>query len=163
MTPTTSIYDLLNEVCDPEIPVLTILDLGIVRDVKVLNDQEIEIVITPTYSGCPAMDAIAFDIKLKMLAAGFKKINIVYTLSPAWTTDWMSESGKEKLKSYCIAPPQNITSRLNKLLFEEDDPVECPHCQSKHTKIISTFGSTACKALHQCLDCMEPFDYFKCH
>jgi ring-1,2-phenylacetyl-CoA epoxidase subunit PaaD len=157
------ILSLLEQVSDPEIPVLTIVDLGIVRDVNCINDDEVEITITPTYSGCPAMDAIAFDIKLKLLENGFKKVNILYSLSPAWTTDWMSESGKKKLQSYGIAPPQNITSRIEKLLFEEESNIECPRCHSAHTKLLSQFGSTACKALYQCIDCKEPFDYFKCH
>ena len=157
------IYSILAEVTDPEIPVLTILDLGIVRDVICTQDNDIEIIITPTYSGCPAMDAIAFDIKLKMVEAGFKHVKITYTLSPAWTTDWMTASGKQKLNEYGIAPPINVSSRMNKLLFDEDEHIPCPHCGSTHTKLLSEFGSTACKALHQCMDCKEPFDYFKCH
>ena len=157
------ILSLLEQVSDPEIPVLTILDLGIVRDVNCTNDQDVVITITPTYSGCPAMDAIAFDIKLKLIENGFEKVTIIYSLSPAWTTDWMSESGKKKLQSYGIAPPQNITSRIEKLLFEEENHIECPRCHSNNTKLLSQFGSTACKALYQCSDCKEPFDYFKCH
>jgi len=157
------IYSLLEQVCDPEIPVLTILDLGIVRDVICADDQEIEIIITPTYSGCPAMDAIAFDVKLKMLENGFNKVKITYTLNPAWTTDWMTESGKSKLKSYGIAPPQNISSRIDRMMFNEEQNIECPQCHSLNTKLLSEFGSTACKSLYQCNDCKEPFDYFKCH
>jgi ring-1,2-phenylacetyl-CoA epoxidase subunit PaaD len=157
------IYSLLEQVCDPEIPVLTILDLGIVRDVICADDQEIEIIITPTYSGCPAMDAIAFDIKIKMLENGFNKVKITYTLNPAWTTDWMTESGKLKLKSYGIAPPHNISSRMNRMMFNEEENIECPQCHSLNTKLLSEFGSTACKSLYQCNDCKEPFDYFKCH
>ena len=162
------IITVLEKVTDPEIPVLTIIDLGIVRDVICHEDEEVEIIITPTYSGCPAMDAIGFDIKLKLIEEGFKKIKITYTLSPPWTTDWMTESGKQKLKQYGIAPPQHISgsenkSRIDKLLFEEDEHIECPHCNSTNTRLLSEFGSTACKALHKCLDCKEPFDYFKCH
>jgi ring-1,2-phenylacetyl-CoA epoxidase subunit PaaD len=157
------IYSLLAEVTDPEIPVLTILDLGIVRDVICTQDNEVEIIITPTYSGCPAMDAIAFDIKLKMVEAGFTQVKITYTLSPAWTTDWMTEAGKQKLKQYGIAPPINVSTRTNKLLFDEDEHIPCLQCGSTNTKLLSEFGSTACKALHQCMDCKEPFDYFKCH
>jgi ring-1,2-phenylacetyl-CoA epoxidase subunit PaaD len=161
------IYELLQQVSDPEIPVLTILDLGIVRDV-VVHPDSIEIIITPTYSGCPAMDAIAFDIKLKMIEAGYTNVKITYTLSPAWTTDWMTEEGKHKLKAYGIAPPQQlsgekINSRLNALLFEEEQHIECPQCHSNNTKLLSQFGSTACKALYQCNSCKETFDYFKCH
>ena len=168
MTYTTKdIYDLLEQVTDPEIPVLSILDLGIVREVIIHPNETIEVIITPTYSGCPAMDAIATDIKFKLIEKGIKNVKVSYTLSPAWTTDWMTTAGKEKLKSYGIAPPQEITDRnsqrINKLLFAETEGIECPHCHSTNTKLISEFGSTACKALYQCQDCKEPFDYFKCH
>ncbi len=158
------IYSILQEVCDPEVPVLTILDLGIVRDIQ-FHEEEVEIIITPTYSGCPAMDAISVDIKLKLIEQGFKKVKVSYVLSPAWTTDWMSEEGKKKLQAYGIAPPQKITNntRLHKMLFEEEGHIECPQCHSLNTKMLSQFGSTACKALYQCNDCKEPFDYFKCH
>ena len=139
------------------------MDLGIVREIICTNDDAVEIIITPTYSGCPAMDAIAFDIKMKLMEAGYKQVKITYTLTPAWTTDWMSEEGKNKLKKYGIAPPQNISSRLKKLLFVEEKNIECPQCHSTNTKLLSQFGSTACKALYQCMDCKEPFDYFKCH
>ena len=161
------IYSLLEQVSDPEIPVLSVLDLGMVRDV-ICKEEEVEVIITPTYSGCPATDAIAFDIKLKLLENGYSKVKVTYTLTPAWTTDWMTEKGKIKLKEYGIAPPKNNTTnqkntRIHKMLFEEEDSIECPRCQSKNTVLLSLFGSTACKALHQCLDCKEPFDYFKCH
>jgi ring-1,2-phenylacetyl-CoA epoxidase subunit PaaD len=162
---TQKIYNILEEVCDPEIPVLSILDMGIVRDVIVSSDS-VEIVITPTYSGCPAMDAIAFDIKLKLAERGYTKVKVSYVLSPAWTTDWMTISGKNKLKEYGIAPPLDSVvnnDRLKKLLFEEEDNIICPRCNSSNTKLLSQFGSTACKALYQCNDCKEPFDYFKCH
>ncbi len=150
------IWEILQTVADPEVPVLTILDLGIVRDVKI-DDEVVEVIITPTYTGCPAMDMISMDIKLKLLENGFKKFKITSVLSPAWTTDWMSEVGKKKLKEYGIAPPH---SRAD----DTTDPIiECPQCNSTNTKLISQFGSTACKALYQCQDCKEPFDYFKCH
>ena len=118
------IYELLEQVSDPEIPVLTILDLGIVRDV-VIHPDNIEIIITPTYSGCPAMDAIAVDIKMKLIESGYKQVKVSYTLSPAWTTDWMTEEGKRKLKAYGIAPPQQLSSekknsRMHAMLFEEE-------------------------------------------
>lgn len=148
-----TIYSILETVCDPEIPVLTILDLGIVRDV-ILEGDEVEIVITPTYSGCPAMDAISMDIRMKLLEQGFKKIKIRSVLSPVWTTDWMSEDGKRKLKEYGIAPPQPATA---------GSTPPCPQCLSGNTVLVSQFGSTACKALYKCLQCQEPFDYFKCH
>ena len=152
------IWRLLEEVCDPEVPVLTILDLGIVRDVKV-NEERIEVIITPTYSGCPAMDAINIDIRLKLAEHEYKNVKITSVLSPAWTTDWMSEEGKQKLHAYGIAPPQYKIHNNN--LIEEN--IECPQCHSHNTKLLSQFGSTACKALYQCNDCKEPFDYFKCH
>jgi len=159
------IYSWLEQIADPEIPVLSILDLGIVRDIQVTNES-VDVVITPTYSGCPAMDAIAFEIRMKFLEHGVKNLNLSQLLSPAWTTDWMTAAGKEKLRAYGIAPPQRMTSnqsmRLQSLL-DEDPVVPCPQCQSADTREISRFGSTACKALYQCNDCKEPFDYFKCH
>jgi len=156
------IWKILGEVTDPEVPVLTILDLGIVREVKIDNEG-IEVIITPTYSGCPAMDAITIDIRLKLAEAGFKKVKITSILSPAWTTDWMSESGKQKLKAYGIAPPNKKQQVCNQELFAANEAIQCPHCDSYNTRRISEFGSTACKALYQCNDCKEPFDHFKCH
>jgi ring-1,2-phenylacetyl-CoA epoxidase subunit PaaD len=161
------IWQILASVCDPEIPVLSILDLGIVREVKIieglpkspLGDLGVQVFITPTYSGCPAMDAITIDIKLKLAEHGYKNVKIISVLSPAWTTDWMSEEGKQKLKAYGIAPPQYASNKINR----EEPQVECPQCHSHNTKLLSQFGSTACKALYQCNDCREPFDYFKCH
>ena len=149
------IWKLLEQITDPEVPVLTITDLGIVRDVK-LNGDEVEVIITPTYTGCPAMDMIAMNIKLALLENGYNKIKITSVLAPAWTTDWMTETGKQKLKEYGIAAP-------NKDFTIPADGVECPFCNSTNTKLISEFGSTACKALYQCNDCKEPFDFFKCH
>ena len=150
-----ALWDLLEQVPDPEIPVLSILDLGIVRDIK-LNEGFVEIIITPTYSGCPAMDAISMDIKLKLIEHGIKNFKITTVLSPAWTTDWMTEQGKIKLNKYGIAPPKRSSDI-------SDTPPICPQCKSADTKLLSQFGSTACKALYQCNDCKEPFDYFKCH
>lgn len=157
-----SILNILEDVCDPEVPVLSILDLGIVRDVRFTQEQ-VEIVITPTYSGCPAMDAISMDIRLKLLEHNYRNIKITHVLSPAWTTDWMSEKGKEKLKAYGIAPPNPKQVVCDTELFSREEAVQCPLCNSYHTKMISRFGSTACKALYQCQNCKEPFDYFKCH
>jgi ring-1,2-phenylacetyl-CoA epoxidase subunit PaaD len=157
-----NIWKILETVCDPEVPVLSILDLGIVRAVNI-NGDKIEIVITPTYSGCPAMDAINIDTRLKLLEHGYKNITITSVLSPAWTTDWMTESGKEKLKAYGIAPPNPIQNVCDTKLFAASEAIQCPLCNSYHTKLISQFGSTPCKALYQCQDCREPFDYFKCH
>ena len=156
------IWSLLQQVTDPEVPVLSVIDLGIVRDIKINND-ETEIAITPTYSGCPAMDVISMNIKMTLLEHGFKNIKIKTVLSPAWTTDWMSEEGKEKLRKYGIAPPNPKQQVCDAKLFEAGEAVQCPHCNSYHTKRISEFGSTACKSLYVCDDCKEPFDYFKCH
>lgn len=156
------ILSLLEQVPDPEVPVLSVIDLGIVRDVKINND-EAEIIITPTYSGCPAMDVISMEIKMILLEHGFKKVTITNILSPAWTTDWMSDTGKEKLRAYGIAPPNATQSVCDIKLFAAEEAVQCPHCESFNTRVISQFGSTACKALYQCNDCLEPFDYFKCH
>ena len=156
------IWKLLQEVNDPEVPVLSVIDLGIVRDVKINND-EVEIVITPTYSGCPAMDLISMNIKMALLEHGYKKIKITSVLSPAWTTEWMSEHGKEKLKAFGIAPPTAKQQVCHTELFHDSEAIQCPRCNSYNTRLISQFGSTACKALYQCNDCHEPFDYFKCH
>ncbi|MBA2250070.1 MAG: phenylacetate-CoA oxygenase subunit PaaJ [Chitinophagaceae bacterium] len=171
--PVQSIWQLLETVSDPEIPVLSIIDLGIVRDVLIvpsLNkeiENEVNVIITPTYSGCPAMDVISMNIRMALLQNGIKNFKITQQLSPAWTTDWMTENGKQKLKAYGIAPPQSrpgeTTERINKMFSNDEAFVECPQCNSKNTERISQFGSTACKALYQCLDCREPFDYFKCH
>lgn len=156
------IWSILEKVNDPEVPVLSVIDLGIVRDVK-LSDDEIEITITPTYSGCPAMDVISMNIKFALISHGYKNVKVKQVLSPVWTTDWMSEEGKQKLKEYGIAPPNPKQQVCNEQLFAADEGVQCPHCNSWHTHRISEFGSTACKALYQCDDCKEPFDYFKCH
>lgn len=157
-----NIWQLLSTVTDPEVPVLTIMDLGIVRDVK-LDEQQIEVIITPTYSGCPAMDMISMNIKLVLIEHGYNNVKVTSVLSPAWTTDWMSEEGKLKLKEYGIAPPNPKQQVCDDNLFAPHEAVQCPHCESWHTHRISEFGSTACKALYQCDDCKEPFDYFKCH
>lgn len=157
-----SIEKILESVLDPEVPVLSIVDLGIVRAIE-FEEEKIIIVITPTYSGCPAMDAIMLDIRLKMLDAGYKNIIIKNVLSPAWTTDWMSEAGKKKLMAYGISPPNPKQQFCGQDGYVKAVAVECPHCHSFHTKLVSEFGSTACKALYQCTDCKEPFDYFKCH
>lgn len=155
-----AVWNLLQEVCDPEVPVLTILDLGIVRQVEIQENEKLIITITPTYSGCPAMDTIKMQIRMILLANGYTNFQINTTLSPAWTTDWMTESGRNKLKAYGIAPPH--TAVYHPELFSET-PVTCPRCNSHNTHLISSFGATSCKSLYQCDDCLEPFDYFKCH
>jgi len=156
------IWSILETVMDPEVPVLSVTDLGIVREVK-FQDDEVEVVITPTYSGCPAMDMISMNIKMELISNGFKKVSVKQVLSPAWTTDWMSEQGRQKLKAYGIAPPNPRQQVCSNELFAPDEAVECPHCGSYHTHRISEFGATACKSLFRCDDCQEPFDYFKCH
>lgn len=158
------VYEWLGEVTDPEVPVLTILDLGIVRDVVVSGSEDqpvVTVVITPTYSGCPAMDAIALGIRMALAGRVGGAVNIEMRLSPAWTTDWMTEEGRQKLKDYGIAPPVRKSNEA-KDLFEED-MVECPRCGWVHTTLVSRFGPTSCKALYTCDNCKEPFEHFKCH
>ncbi len=159
------IYKILETVTDPEVPVLSIIDLGIIRDVIIhsSNEDDIEVIITPTYTGCPAMDMIAMNIKMALLEHGHKNVTIFKALSPAWTTDWMTEEGKQKLRAYGIAPPNPKQQVCNQELFTVNEAVQCPRCNSYHTHRISEFGSTPCKALYQCDECKEPFDYFKCH
>jgi ring-1,2-phenylacetyl-CoA epoxidase subunit PaaD len=152
-------WDAAASVVDPEIPVLTIADLGVLRDV-VLDGDQVEVAITPTYSGCPAMNMIALEIEVALERAGFPRPKVRTVLSPAWTTDWMSEEGRRKLHAYGIAPPQASSSR--RALFGEQ-AVVCPQCSSANTELLSEFGSTSCKALWRCRVCREPFDYFKCH
>jgi ring-1,2-phenylacetyl-CoA epoxidase subunit PaaD len=152
-------WDAAASVVDPEIPVLTIADLGVLREVTV-NDGCVEVAITPTYSGCPAMNMIGLEIELALQRAGFGNAKVRTVLSPAWTTDWMSEDGRRKLREYGIAPPLVAGSR--RALFGVEQ-VACPQCGSKDTEVLSEFGSTSCKALWRCKSCREPFDYFKCH
>ena len=147
----------LENVTDPEIPVLTISDLGILRDVTV-HDDTVEVTITPTYSGCPAMNMITLDIETALGRAGIKAR--ATRLSPAWTTDWLTDAARSKLAAFGIAPPEHTASR--RALFGEAHPA-CPLCGSADTELISEFGSTACKSLHRCRACREPFDAFKCH
>ena len=151
---------LLEQVTDPEIPVVSIRDLGILRNISV-DDGQVTVTITTTYSGCPAMSTIRADISQTLSQAGYEKIQVKQSLSPAWTTDWMTAQGREKLREYGIAPPQK-SSDGNCALISPGTAVVCPLCSSEHTECISEFGSTACKALYRCLDCAEPFDYFKC-
>lgn len=181
------IWDTLATISDPEIPVISILDLGIVRKIVlnidninhtfniedintmaqneqkycIINIQSIILDTTPTYSGCPAMGMIGVQIYMVLLALGFKDVKINTILSPSWTTDWLSETAKNKLKLYGIAPP-HAKARLQKWLFDTPS-VSCPFCDSNHTEMLAEFGSTSCKSLYRCKDCLEPFDYFKCH
>jgi ring-1,2-phenylacetyl-CoA epoxidase subunit PaaD len=155
------IWSLLEQVFDPEIPVLTVIDMGVVRDVR-QEEGQWHIDITPTYSGCPAMDMIAVEIKAVLQQHGYDPVQVHTILSPAWTTTWMSENGKRKLKAYGIAPPEGKVIDKS-VLFGDAKKIECPRCGSRETNLLSQFGSTACKALYQCSSCKEPFDYFKCH
>jgi len=147
-SPHQKIWSLLDQVFDPELPGLTIWDLGILQDV-LLAKEIYTIVITLTYSGCPAVDMITQDIQKVLAKHGFNQVKVIISLTPIWTTEMMSPAGKKQLQTLNIVPP------------EENDVVKCPQCQSTHTKLISQFGSTACKAFYQCQDCQEPFDYFK--
>ena len=158
---TDQIYDILKSVPDPEIPVLSVLDLGIVRDVRYVKEK-LEVTITPTYSGCPAMNVIEDSIREKLISEGFQNLEVKTILSPAWTTDWLTEEGKQKLLKYGIAPPVASTSNKS-ALFADEKVVPCPQCNSENTNMVSEFGSTPCKSLYKCKDCLEPFDYFKCH
>ena len=174
MTP-QQLQTLLQAVPDPEIPVLSISDLGILRDVQLLEDGQVVVHITPTYSGCPAMLAIRKQIEQTLLAAGVERFDVKLVLSPAWTTDWITEEGRKKLKDYGIAPParrasldtQPVQFSADKSEFMQslfsDTTVACPRCDSESTQRISAFGSTACQEQWRCLACHEPFDHFKCH
>lgn len=153
-------FRLLETVKDPELPVLSIVDLGIVRDVLRDEEEKVWVIrITPTYSGCPAMDMIAIQIRMTLYAAGLTDFRIETVLSPAWTTEWMNEDAKERLRAYGIAPPGRIAA----LVEGRPEAVACPRCGSEDTTCLSEFGSTACKSLYRCETCREPFDHFKCH
>lgn len=155
------VWNYLNQIPDPEIPVINIVELGIARDVEILNNKVI-VSITPTYSGCPAMKAIEQDIGRVLKEKGISDFEIKMIFSPVWTTDWLTEEAKEKLTAYGIAPPEKSTVDKS-VLSLHPKVIYCPRCKSKNTSLISQFGSTACKALYRCNDCREPFDYFKCH
>jgi ring-1,2-phenylacetyl-CoA epoxidase subunit PaaD len=160
---TEQLWECLSTVSDPEIPVISVVDLGIVRELAWLDTDVCEVTITPTYSGCPAMQVIAENVEHALRGLGVEKISIRTKLSPAWTTDWMSIAGREKLKSYGIAPPMQSAIDISALGSRAVPDIACPQCGSLHTRLLSQFGSTACKALYRCNDCLEPFDYFKPH
>jgi len=156
------ITELVGQIPDPEIPVITIGDLGVIRKVELEEMQgAVEVWITPTYSGCPAMKQIEDDIISVLRKEGVEEVKVTTVYSPAWTTDWITDEAKEKLRAYGIAPPEHTTEDKS-WLTGKSKTVRCPHCGSLHTVLKSQFGSTACKALYQCQDCLEPFDYFKC-
>lgn len=152
------VLEILHNVKDPEIPVLSVVDMGIIRDIEAID--RLTVTITPTYSGCPAMNTIESDIKKCLIDHGMQEVEVKTVLSPPWTTDWITENGKNQLKAYGIAPPKGSQSK--KALFLEEEIIACPQCNSENTILVSEFGSTACKALYKCKDCLEPFDYFKC-
>jgi len=153
------LISILEKVSDPEIPVLSIMDMGVVRSALIVNGK-VKVQITPTYSGCPAMDVISDDIKKALKDAGYEsKVDLI--LHPAWTTDWITPRGRKALEDYGIVAPLNPTAD-KEVLLEEKRMVSCPNCKSTKTVVVSQFGSTACKALFKCEDCKEPFDYFKC-
>lgn len=158
---TARAWDIAAQVPDPEVPVLTIEDLGVLRAVT-LTDAGAEVVLTPTYSGCPAIDQMRDDVAARLHAAGYTEVNVSTTLSPAWTTDWMSDSGKRKLEEYGIAAP-HPRSALGTGPVRIQLGVKCPRCHSIRTREVARFGSTACKAHYECLACYEPFDFFKTH
>lgn len=153
MVTTLSLDELLAQVVDPEIPVLTIADLGMVRDVSVDAAGTVTVTITPTYSGCPALRVIEEEIVAVLTAAGYEGVTVETVFAPAWTTDWMSDEGRRKLEEYGIAPPDRVDA--------DPAPVRCPRCSASDTNVVSVFGSTACKALMVCAECGEPFDHFK--
>jgi ring-1,2-phenylacetyl-CoA epoxidase subunit PaaD len=155
-----AILSFLQEIPDPEIPVISIVELGVIRKINVL-DSEVSIELTPTYSGCPAMKQMEDDIITTLNKHGIPQVSIKTVYTPAWTTDWISPEAKEKLRKYGIAPPQEITTDKS-FLTGKTKQIKCPRCGSLHTEMVSQFGSTACKALYKCKDCLEPFDYFKC-
>lgn len=158
----SGLWDVLNEVPDPEVPAISIVELGVVRDIFE-NGKKVEVVMTPTYSGCPAMKMMEDAVRERLSAEGFEvTIRVVY--KPAWTTDWLSEETREKLRAYGIAPPPKLTfEHLHPLSRPKQDEIACPFCASKNTTLTSQFGSTACKALYFCDGCHQPFELFKCH
>jgi ring-1,2-phenylacetyl-CoA epoxidase subunit PaaD len=161
VTTRTRAWDIAAQVCDPEVPVLTIEDLGILRDVQEDGDRVV-VTITPTYSGCPAMDTIRDDLTLAFSAEGYHFVDVRLVLAPAWTTDWMSDEGKRKLTEYGIAPPAgNAGAAAGPVRIQLG--VKCPRCGSLNTREVTRFGSTSCKALYECRACLEPFDFFKVH
>lgn len=154
------VYGVLNTVMDPEVPVISVVELGIVRDVAIQNEA-VTITITPTYSGCPAMHEIEADIRTALLKRGVRDVKVKLVLSPAWTTDWIGPEAREKLRAYGIAPPGRAEPQGLITLTRARAPVPCPFCGSSDTRLQSEFGSTACKAIHVCNSCRQPFDEFK--
>jgi ring-1,2-phenylacetyl-CoA epoxidase subunit PaaD len=154
------VWRILADVPDPEIPVLSVVELGIIRHVRVADDKQVTVGVSPTYTGCPATEVIARSIETRLLAEGYRAAKVESVLSPPWTSDWLTESGRAKLKEYGIAPPAHSVSNA-KHLFREPK-VACPRCSSVQVAKVSEFASTPCKALYRCSSCLEPFEYFKC-
>lgn len=154
-------WRILSDVLDPEIPVLSVLDLGVIRSVRVAEGGALEVAITPTYSGCPATAVIRESVSAALIAAGFAEVRTVEVLAPPWSSDWISAEGRRKLESYGIAPPAEPVASP-RALWRGPARISCPRCGSRSTVELSHFGSTACKALYRCSDCREPFEYFKC-
>lgn len=162
------VWSWLSEVADPEIPVISVVDLGIVRGVSWANESDdaaLIVAITPTYSGCPATEAIADSIREALRQRGVGRVELQWKLSPAWTTDWLSEAGRTKLQGYGIAPPAKVEHPVDvtRLRQRRETGMSCPRCSSQKVALVSQFGSTPCKALYRCESCFEPFDYFKSH
>ncbi len=149
----TQVEQLLSRIADPEVPVINIVELGIIRDIQTPSPDILQVTITPTYSGCPAMDFIIAEMYATLATLGYRQVEIVQSLAPVWTTDWMTDEARYKLQNYGIAPPR---------LTSERESVACPHCASQQVSLVSQFGSTSCKALYKCGECAEPFEYFKC-
>lgn len=155
------IMSLLNTIPDPEIPVLSVVELGVVRNIEVKDEKIVSVTITPTYSGCPAMKRMEDDIRKKLSESGFEQVEIQTVYYPAWTTAWIGEEARKKLEQYGIAPPLDPIPDKSVLTGKKKN-IRCPRCKSEDTEMVSQFGSTACKALYRCKSCGEPFDYFKC-
>lgn len=151
------IFAYLSEIVDPEIPVVTIQEIGMLRDVHI-NEQSCEVVLTPTYTGCPAMGIIEADIKALLQSKGIRDVTIKMVYDPAWTSDWITEEAKNKIRAYGIAPPKSCAGGM-----AAEKHIQCPRCESEDTIMVSRYGATACKAMYKCNNCSEPFEYFKCH
>ena len=156
------LWEILNEIPDPEVPVISIVELGVVRSISILDDTVV-VAMTPTYSGCPALKAMEEQIVERLKLEGIERVAIKLIYKPAWTTDWLSDESKEKLRKYGIAPPSKITAAHLSPMSHVKAAVNCPFCNSANTSLTSQFGSTACKALYFCNHCHQPFEHFKCH
>jgi ring-1,2-phenylacetyl-CoA epoxidase subunit PaaD len=154
------VWRLLEDVPDPEIPVLNVVELGLIRYVRITDGGKVEVGVSPTYTGCPATEVIRGSIRRRLSAAGLRDASVESVLSPAWTSDWLTDSARRKLKDYGIAPPAHAVDTPRRLF--SDPKVQCPQCSSSRTRRLSEFGSTPCKALYRCESCLEPFEYFKC-